>query len=69
VTRRKLLHQIPRPSQQSSTTHSQLTPQEQEATGVSDGYVRLSVRIEHINDIITDIERGLKAAGGLAKAA
>jgi O-acetylhomoserine (thiol)-lyase len=52
-----------------STTHSQLTPQEQEATGVSDGYVRLSVRIEHINDIITDIERGLKAAGGLAKAA
>ena len=52
-----------------STTHSQLTPEEQEATGVSDGYVRLSVGIEHIDDIITDIERGLAAAGSLAKAA
>jgi hypothetical protein len=36
----------------SSTTHSQLTPQEEEATGVSDGYVRLSVGIEHVDDII-----------------
>ena len=45
------------------------TPQEQEATGVSDGYVRLSVGIEHIDDIIADIERGLAAAGKVAKAA
>ena len=52
-----------------TTTHSQLTPQEQEATGVSDGYVRLSVGIEHIDDIIADIERGLAAAGKQAKAA
>jgi O-acetylhomoserine (thiol)-lyase len=52
-----------------TTTHSQLTPQEQGATGVSDGYVRLSVGIEHIDDIIADIERGLGAAGKLAKAA
>jgi O-acetylhomoserine (thiol)-lyase len=52
-----------------TTTHSQLTPQEQGATGVSDGYVRLSVGIEHIDDIIVDIERGLSAAGKLAKAA
>jgi O-acetylhomoserine (thiol)-lyase len=52
-----------------TTTHSQLTPQEQDATGVSDGYVRLSVGIEHIDDIIADIERGLSAAGKLAKAA
>jgi O-acetylhomoserine (thiol)-lyase len=52
-----------------TTTHSQLSPQEQNATGVSDGYVRLSVGIEHIDDIITDIERGLNAAGKLAKAA
>jgi O-acetylhomoserine (thiol)-lyase len=52
-----------------TTTHSQLTPQEQGATGVSDGYVRLSVGIEHIDDIIADIERGLSAAGKLAKAA
>jgi len=52
-----------------STTHSQLTPEEQEASGVSDGYVRLSVGIEHIEDILADIERGLAAAGRLAKAA
>jgi len=52
-----------------TTTHSQLSPQEQGATGVSDGYVRLSVGIEHIDDIIADIERGLNAAGKLAKAA
>jgi O-acetylhomoserine (thiol)-lyase len=52
-----------------TTTHSQLSPQEQDATGVSDGYVRLSVGIEHIDDIIADIERGLHAAGKVAKAA
>ncbi len=52
-----------------TTTHSQLSPQEQEATGVSDGYVRLSVGIEHIDDIIADIERGLAAAGKVKKAA
>jgi O-acetylhomoserine (thiol)-lyase len=52
-----------------TTTHSQLTPEEQLATGVSDGYVRLSVGIEHIDDIIADIERGLAAAGKVAQAA
>jgi O-acetylhomoserine (thiol)-lyase len=52
-----------------TTTHSQLTPEEQGATGVSDGYVRLSVGIEHIDDIIADIERGLAASGALARAA
>jgi O-acetylhomoserine (thiol)-lyase len=52
-----------------TTTHSQLDPHELEATGVTDGYVRLSVGIEHIDDIIADIERGLAAAGKLAKAA
>ena len=51
-----------------STTHSQLTPDEQKATGVSDGYVRLSVGIEHIDDILADIERGL-AASSVALAA
>ena len=45
-----------------TTTHSQLTVEEQLATGVSDGYVRLSVGIEHINDIVSDIKRGLEAA-------
>jgi O-acetylhomoserine (thiol)-lyase len=36
---------------------------------VSDGYVRLSVGIEHIDDIPADIERGLAAAGKVAQAA
>ncbi|MGV1771975.1 O-acetylhomoserine aminocarboxypropyltransferase/cysteine synthase family protein [Agrobacterium vitis] len=45
-----------------STTHSQLTAEEQAASGVSPGYVRLSIGIEHIDDIIADIQRGLDAA-------
>ena len=45
-----------------STTHSQLTPEEQEKTGVTPGYVRLSVGIEHIDDIIGDLDQALKAA-------
>ena len=52
-----------------TTTHSQLDPHELDATGVTEGYVRLSVGIEHIDDIIADIERGLAAAGKIAKAA
>lgn len=51
-----------------STTHSQLSTEEQLATGVSDGYVRLSIGLEHIDDILADIDRGL-AAGRLANAA
>ena len=39
------------------------------ATGVTDGYVRLSIGMEHIDDILADIERGLAAAGNIAKAA
>ncbi|WP_293898339.1 PLP-dependent transferase [Phenylobacterium sp.] len=46
-----------------STTHSQLTPQEQAATGVTPGYVRLSIGIEHVDDIIADLEQALTAAG------
>lgn len=42
-----------------STTHSQLTPQEQAKTGVADGYVRLSVGIEHIDDILADLDQAL----------
>ena len=45
-----------------STTHSQLTATEQLATGVSDGYVRLSVGIEHIDDILADLDQALGAA-------
>jgi O-acetylhomoserine (thiol)-lyase len=44
-----------------STTHSQLTPEEQEKTGVTPGYVRLSVGIEHIDDIIADLDQALAA--------
>jgi O-acetylhomoserine (thiol)-lyase len=45
-----------------STTHSQLTPEEQLKTGVSDGYVRLSVGIEYIDDIVADLDQALAAA-------
>jgi O-acetylhomoserine (thiol)-lyase len=40
-----------------STTHSQLTPEEQAHTGVTEGYVRLSVGIEHIDDIVADLDQ------------
>lgn len=52
-----------------STTHSQLSAVEQIRAGVTPGYVRLSVGIEHIDDILADLERGLAAAGKLADAA
>ena len=45
-----------------STTHSQLTPEEQAKTGVTDGYIRLSIGIEHKDDIIADIDQALAAA-------
>ena len=44
-----------------STTHSQLTVEEQGLTGVTDDYVRLSIGIETIDDIIADIEQALAA--------
>jgi O-acetylhomoserine (thiol)-lyase len=44
-----------------STTHSQLTAEEQEKTGVTGGYVRLSVGIEHIDDILADLDQALAA--------
>ncbi|MET0294121.1 MAG: PLP-dependent transferase [Phenylobacterium sp.] len=46
-----------------STTHSQLSAEDQAATGVSPGYVRLSVGLEHIDDILADLEQALAAAG------
>ena len=51
-----------------STTHSQLTPDEQLATGVTDGYVRLSIGLEHIDDILADLDQALAAARGAAAA-
>jgi O-acetylhomoserine (thiol)-lyase len=45
-----------------TTTHSQLSPAEQAATGVTPDFVRLSVGIEHIEDILADIEQSLARA-------
>ena len=42
-----------------STTHSQLSAEDQMASGVTPGYVRLSIGIEHIDDIIADISQAL----------
>ena len=46
----------------SSTTHSQLSAEERAAAGVTDDYVRLSVGIEDIEDIIADLEQALAKA-------
>ena len=46
-----------------STTHSQLTPEEQLTAGVTPGLVRLSLGIEDINDIKADLETGFAAVG------
>ena len=46
-----------------TTTHSQLTPEELLAAGVTPGYVRLSIGIEHPDDIIADLEQALTASG------
>jgi O-acetylhomoserine (thiol)-lyase len=46
-----------------STTHSQLSPEDQLKTGVTPNYVRLSVGLEHIDDILADLEQALKKAG------
>jgi O-acetylhomoserine (thiol)-lyase len=43
-----------------TTTHQQLSAQEQLATGVTPDFIRLSIGIEHIDDIIADIEQALK---------
>ncbi|MCY3673201.1 MAG: PLP-dependent transferase [Alphaproteobacteria bacterium] len=46
-----------------TTTHSQLSQEEQAATGVTPGYVRLSIGLEHIDDILADLDQALAAAG------
>ncbi len=50
--------------QPATTTHSQLSADEQAATGVTPGQVRLSVGLESIEDIIADLEQGFTAAAG-----
>ena len=44
-----------------STTHSQLSPEDQAASGVTPGYVRLSIGIEHSDDIIADLTQAMAA--------
>ncbi|ATQ67110.1 MULTISPECIES: O-acetylhomoserine aminocarboxypropyltransferase/cysteine synthase family protein [Methylosinus] len=46
-----------------TTTHSQLSPEAQLAAGVTPGYVRLSIGIEHIDDILADLDQALTTAG------
>ncbi|RMG75300.1 MAG: O-acetylhomoserine aminocarboxypropyltransferase/cysteine synthase, partial [Chloroflexi bacterium] len=47
-----------------TTTHQQLTPEEQAASGVTDDYIRLSIGIEYIDDILWDLDQALKIAQG-----
>ena len=49
-----------------STTHAQLTPEQQLTTGVTPGLVRLSVGLESVEDLIADLEAGFRAAKGAA---
>lgn len=48
-----------------TTTHGQIGPDAQRAAGISPGFVRLSVGIEDLPDILADLERGLAAAAGV----
>jgi O-acetylhomoserine (thiol)-lyase len=43
-----------------STTHQQLTPEERLETGVTDDFVRLSVGLEHIDDLLEDLDQALR---------
>lgn len=43
-----------------STTHQQLTPEERKATGVTDDFIRMSVGLEDVKDLIADIDQALK---------
>ena len=42
-----------------STTHQQLTPEEQEATGVTPDFIRLSIGLEDADDLIEDLSQAL----------
>ncbi len=45
-----------------TTTHAQLTDQQRRGGGITPELVRLSIGIEHIDDILADLEQALKAA-------
>ncbi len=49
--------------QPAATTHQQLSSEEQRATGVTPDFIRLSIGLEHIDDILKDIEQALEKTG------
>jgi O-acetylhomoserine (thiol)-lyase len=50
-----------------STTHSQLSAEEQAATGVTPGYIRLSIGLEHIEDIIGDLDQAIASVSAVKR--
>lgn len=52
-----------------STTHQQLSAEDQAAAGVTPGYVRLSIGIEHIDDILADLDQALEQAASAPRKA
>lgn len=59
----------PHAGHRATTTHQQPGPEQQLATGVTPGYVRLSVVIERIDDSVADLDRALAVVAPAAKAA
>jgi methionine-gamma-lyase len=47
-----------------SMTHSTMTPEARQAAGIAEGLVRISVGLEHVDDIIADLSQALKKATG-----
>ena len=45
-----------------STTHSKLSPAERLAVGITDGLIRVSVGLEHLDDVIADLEQAIRAS-------
>jgi O-acetylhomoserine (thiol)-lyase len=52
-----------------STTHRQMNPEEQRRAGVTPEMLRLSIGIEHIDDILADLDHALSAAAGARREA
>jgi O-succinylhomoserine sulfhydrylase len=44
----------------STTTHSKLSPEERKLSGITDGMLRISVGLEHIDDLVADFEQAIK---------
>jgi len=49
-----------------TTTHGRLTPEQRQQAGIADSLVRIAVGLEHVDDIIADLERGFAALSGKA---